>query len=35
LNLQAKEIEEARIQIAQAYGELNEQGTAYSIPNDK
>ena len=30
----AREIEEARLRIAQSFGELNEEGTAYTINKD-
>lgn len=31
----SSEIERARVEIAQSYGELNEDGTSYFIPPDK
>ncbi len=31
----AQEIEKTRLTIAQSYGELNESGSAYSVPEDK
>ena len=31
----AQEIEKSRVEVAQHYGELNEEGTMYSIPNEK
>ena len=34
INSLGQEIENARTQIARAYGELNENGTSYNIPSD-